>query len=68
MLFVPEGCAHGCVSTQDDTTIHYLTSAYYTPQAARGIRYDDPKIGISWPRPVTFVSEQDRNWPLVEPI
>jgi dTDP-4-dehydrorhamnose 3,5-epimerase len=67
MLFVPEGCAHGCVSMQDDTEIYYLTSAFYTPQAARGIRYDDPAIGITWPVPITMVSEQDQNWPLVEP-
>jgi dTDP-4-dehydrorhamnose 3,5-epimerase len=63
MLFIPEGCAHGCLSMQDNTVIHYMASAVYTPQAARGVRYDDAAIGIEWPAPVTTLSDQDRNWP-----
>jgi dTDP-4-dehydrorhamnose 3,5-epimerase len=65
MLFVPEGCAHGCVSLEDDTEIYYLTSALYAPEHARGMRYDDPAIGIRWPVAITAVSAQDSNWPLV---
>jgi dTDP-4-dehydrorhamnose 3,5-epimerase len=65
MLFVPEGCAHGCVSLDDDTEIYYLTSAIYAPEHVRGIRYDDPTIGIRWPVPITAVSPQDRSWPPV---
>ena len=64
MLYVPEGCAHGCQSTADNTEIHYMASAYYSPDHARGIRYDDPAIGIRWPLAVSLISEQDRNWPL----
>lgn len=65
MLYVPEGCAHGCQSTTDDTEILYMTSAFYAPDAVRGVRYDDGAFGIRWPMPVTVVSEQDRNWPLM---
>lgn len=65
MLYVPEGCAHGCQSTTDDTEILYMTSAFYAPDAVRGVRYDDGAFGIRWPVPVTVVSEQDRNWPLM---
>lgn len=65
MLYVPEGCAHGCQSLQDDTEIHYMTSAYYSPDHVRGIRYDDPAFAIRWPLPAAVVSEQDRNWPLL---
>jgi dTDP-4-dehydrorhamnose 3,5-epimerase len=68
MLYVPEGCAHGCQSTADGTEIYYMTSAVYSPKDARGARYDDPAFGIRWPLPVTSISDQDRNWPLVEPI
>jgi dTDP-4-dehydrorhamnose 3,5-epimerase len=68
MLYVPEGCAHGCQSTQDSTEIHYMASAYYSPADVRGIRYDDPAIGIRWPLAVSLISEQDRNWPLVAQI
>jgi dTDP-4-dehydrorhamnose 3,5-epimerase len=65
MLFVPEGCAHGCLSLEDNTEILYLTSAFYAPQCARGVRYDDPGLAIKWPENVVIVSEQDRNWPLI---
>lgn len=65
MLFLPEGCAHGCLSLEDASEIFYLTSAYYAPDCARGVRHDDPAIGIAWPAPVSTVSEQDGNWPLI---
>lgn len=66
MLYVPEGCAHGCQSTQDNTEIYYLTSALYSPETVRGIRYDDPAIGIRWPLSASAISDQDRNWPFVD--
>lgn len=65
MLFVPELCAHGCVSLQDDTEISYLASAVYTPDAATGIRFDDPSVGVEWPIVPSIVSDQDRSWPLL---
>ena len=65
MLYVPEGCAHGCLSTEDETHLYYLTSACYAPNAARGVRFDDPAFAIRWPLPASFVSPQDRGWPLV---
>lgn len=66
MLYVPEGCAHGCQSLEDRAEIYYLTSAFYSPEHARGIRYDDPAIGIRWPLPVSSISNEDRGWPLLE--
>ena len=65
MLYVPEMCAHGYQTLEDDTEMHYMTSAFYTPGAARGVRFDDPAFGIEWPLPVASVSEQDRDWPLL---
>jgi dTDP-4-dehydrorhamnose 3,5-epimerase len=64
MLYVPEGCAHGCQSLEDNTEILYMASAYYAPSEARGVRHDDPAFAISWPLEVTSISDQDRNWPL----
>jgi dTDP-4-dehydrorhamnose 3,5-epimerase len=64
MLLVPEGCAHGYQTLEDETEMHYMASAVYTPSAARGVRFDDPAFGIEWPLPATVVSKQDRNWPL----
>ncbi len=66
MLYVPEGCGHGYQTLEDNTEMHYMTSAYYTASAVRGVRFDDPAFGIRWPLPVTVVSEQDRKWSLVE--
>jgi len=66
MLFVPEGCAHGCQSIIDDTEVMYMASTPYTPGAVRGIRFDDPAFGIRWPLPASVVSEQDQNWPLTD--
>jgi dTDP-4-dehydrorhamnose 3,5-epimerase len=65
MLFVPEQCAHGYQTLQENTEMHYMASAYYTPSAARGARFDDPFFAIKWPLAPTAISEQDRNWPLV---
>jgi dTDP-4-dehydrorhamnose 3,5-epimerase len=68
MLYVPEGCAHGCQALEDNTEIYYMASAFFSPEASRGIRYDDPAIGIDWPLRVSSISDQDRNWPLVETL
>ena len=66
MLYVPEHCAHGYQTLEECTEMYYMTSAFYTPSAVRGVRFDDPAFGIQWPLAATVVSEQDRNWPLVE--
>ncbi len=65
MLYVPGGCAHGYQTLEDHTDLYYLTSEYFTPSAARGVRFDDPAFGIKWPIVPTVISEQDRNWRLV---
>ena len=65
MLYVPEHCGHGYQTLAGNTEMFYMTSAFYTPGAARGVRFDDPAFGIAWPLPVSVVSEQDRNWPLI---
>jgi dTDP-4-dehydrorhamnose 3,5-epimerase len=64
MLYLPKGCAHGYQTLESNTEMHYMTSAFYTPSAVRGVRFDDPTFGIVWPLAVTEMSEQDRNWPL----
>jgi|SRR5262252_4477430 len=66
MLYVPENCAHGYQTLEDCTEMYYMTSGFYTPNAARGVRFDDPEFGIRWPLDATVISEQDRSWPLFE--
>jgi dTDP-4-dehydrorhamnose 3,5-epimerase len=63
MLYAPEGFAHGYQTLVDNTETYYLTSASYAPAAARGLRYDEPAFRISWPLPVSVVSDADRQWP-----
>jgi dTDP-4-dehydrorhamnose 3,5-epimerase len=66
MLYVPEHCAHGYQTLEDRTEMYYMTSEFYAPSAVRGARFDDPAFRIQWPSSATVVSEQDRNWPLVQ--
>jgi dTDP-4-dehydrorhamnose 3,5-epimerase len=66
MLYVPELCAHGCQALENQTEIYYMTSAFYTPEAVRGVRFDDPAFCVQWPLTAVSVSPQDRSWPLVE--
>jgi dTDP-4-dehydrorhamnose 3,5-epimerase len=66
MLYVPEYCAHGYQTLEDNSEIYYMTSGFYTPDAVSGSRFDDPAFGIKWPLTALAISEQDRNWPLFE--
>lgn len=63
MLYVPEGCAHGFLTLADDTEVTYQMSEYYSPEAARGARWDDPSFGITWPAEVRVISERDATYP-----
>jgi len=63
MLYVPEGFAHGYQTLTDDAEMYYMTSAFYAPSAAGGVRYDDPAFGIQWPLPVAVISDADKRWP-----
>jgi dTDP-4-dehydrorhamnose 3,5-epimerase len=67
MLVIPEGCAHGFQVLEADSELLYLHTAFYTPQAERGIRHDDPQLGIAWPLPVAELSPRDASHPLIEP-
>lgn len=64
MLFVPPGFAHGFQTLADDTEVHYLISAFYAPESARGVRWDDPAFGIVWPpAEERIMSARDRAYP-----
>jgi dTDP-4-dehydrorhamnose 3,5-epimerase len=62
-LLVPEGFAHGFQTLQDGTEVLYQISQYHTPEAACGIRFDDPALAVRWPLPVSVISERDRALP-----
>ena len=63
-LFVPKGCAHGYQTLTDEAEVFYLVSAAYQPGAERGLKWDDPRLAIAWPRvPPTILSAKDAAWP-----
>lgn len=67
MVYVPEGVAHGFLTLADDTEVFYQISAFHHPEAARGVRWDDPAFSIAWPEPPRVISERDRRFPDFDP-
>jgi dTDP-4-dehydrorhamnose 3,5-epimerase len=63
MLYVPEGFAHGFLTLEDNCEVRYQMSAFYNPESATGIRWDDPQFEIIWPEDVKEISDRDRNFP-----
>lgn len=68
MLYIPEGCAHGFLTLEDNTEVFYQMSEFYHPESARGVRWDDPAFKIEWPAPVEVISERDRTYPDVKEL
>ena len=66
MLYIPEGFAHGFITLKDHTSVHYMGTAFHTPGAEAGIKFDDPAFNIEWPMKVVVISEKDRNHPAFE--
>ena len=62
-LYIPKGFAHGFQTLSDDVVVNYLISVPYVPDAASGIRHDDPAFKISWPLDVSAISDKDLKWP-----
>ena len=69
-FFIPRGFAHGFIVLEDNTLFSYKCDRLYCPAADRGLRFDDPALGIEWPDigvPLTL-SEKDRKHPLLDSI
>ena len=63
MLLVPEGCAHGFLTLEDRTEVFYQMSEFFSPEHARGVRWNDPAFGIRWPGDVRVISDRDAAYP-----
>jgi dTDP-4-dehydrorhamnose 3,5-epimerase len=63
MLYIAEGLAHGFQSLEDETDVFYFMSATYHPEAARGVRWNDPAFGIRWPLAEPVLSTRDASYP-----
>lgn len=64
-LYVPPGFAHGFQTLQDGSEVLYHISSFYVPGHARGLAWNDPALGITWPLKVAVISERDRCHPPV---
>ncbi|MFH3479162.1 dTDP-4-dehydrorhamnose 3,5-epimerase [Xanthobacter variabilis] len=58
-LYIPEGCAHGFLTLEDETEVFYLHSEVYVPDLARTYRWNDPAFGVDWPAAPTTISARD---------
>jgi dTDP-4-dehydrorhamnose 3,5-epimerase len=61
-LYVPERFAHGYQVLRDNTETSYQAGELYTPGAEGGLLYNDSRLGLEWPFPITLVSEKDQSW------
>lgn len=59
-LYVPERFAHGYQALRDGTETSYQVGEFYTPDAEGGLRFDDPKLNLTWPLPISVVSDKDK--------
>lgn len=65
-LYIPRGFAHGFQTLVDDTEIFYQMSEFYHPEFSRGLRWNDPGLGITWPDMSPILSPRDASYPLLE--
>lgn len=64
-MHVPKNFAHGFVTLTPDAELLYQMSTAHTPGAARGLRWNDPALGVDWPVPAEHLSDRDATWPLL---
>ncbi len=58
-LYIPSGVAHGFLTLADNSYVHYQIGGDYVPDAARGVRWNDPALNIEWPSNPEVISERD---------
>jgi dTDP-4-dehydrorhamnose 3,5-epimerase len=63
LLYIPIGLAHGFLTLQAGTEVFYQMTGTYQAQAAKGLRWNDPAIGISWPSAPLVIADRDRDYP-----
>lgn len=68
MMVIPPGFAHGFSVLSESATIYYKCSSYYNSESERGIRWDDPEIGIDWKVESPLLSEKDKLLPLLSEV
>lgn len=64
-MYIPEGFAHGFQVLESDSELLYFHTEFYDPMYEAGIRYNDPKLNITWLLEPINISEKDQNYPLL---
>ena len=67
-LYVPERFAHGYQALEDNTETSYQMGEFYAPKCEGGLRYDDPRLDLRWPLPVSEISPKDAAWAPLDQI
>ena len=67
-LLIPKGFAHGFLVRSEQALVHYKCSDYYNPAGERGLRWNDPELGIKWDVESPILSEKDKKSPLLNNI
>ena len=61
-FYIPVGCAHGYLTRTDDADVGYAIAGLWNQQAARGVRWNDPRFAVAWPGEVTTIIERDATY------
>jgi dTDP-4-dehydrorhamnose 3,5-epimerase len=61
MMYLPEGVAHGFLTLENNTIFSYKCSNYYNQKSEDSLIWNDPDIGIKWPKRKLILSEKDQN-------
>jgi len=67
LLYIPEGFAHGFQTLSENSEVFYQVSAYYEPDSARGVRWNDPAFNIDWPEANRIIIARDNEYPDFDP-
>ena len=68
LIIIPEGCAHGFQTLEDNCEILYLHTNVYTPSSEGGVNIHDPLLNIKWPLPINDISLRDKGLPFLNTL
>lgn len=63
MMYVPPGFAHGFSVLSEQATVFYKCNTYYDKNSERGVKWNDPELGIDWQVAEPIISEKDQKLP-----
>ncbi len=66
LFYVPKGFAHGFQTLEDDCEVCYQISVKHDSACSRGLHYEDKELAITWPLPVSSISDRDRTLPRLQ--